>query len=213
MKQECESKVSFNRMLCRICFTPKKLCIGSIITVLLCVIGIFNDVSTKVILIFCPLIGLFSAVTFHITNKIISYVYYFGTIILTSFVSLYLTQQVNDAAVFHLPYRQILCGMLIGIIVYLILYAITLNIHFSLGIGLFLLLLLSTVNYYVYIFRGNELIPSDFLGIGTAFNVIGQYTITIPRFVYNSWMLAIVYVFALMTFTPQKEQKFESEQE
>ncbi len=51
--------------------------------------------------------------------------------------------------------------------------------------GSFLLVLLSTVNAFVYSFRGKELSPMDFLSVGTAINVAGQY-----RFVPDMWMIS-----------------------
>lgn len=76
-----------------------------------------------------------------------------------------------------------------------ILYVIFPSIRFSTigvaGITLFL----STANWFVYHFRGSEIVPIDLISLGTAMNVANQYNFTITANIVYSWVL-----FALVSF-------------
>ena len=59
-------------------------------------------------------------------------------------------------------------------------------------------MLLSTADYFVYIFRGNELFVHDFLGIQTALNVAGNYSLILSSRMIIAWCCWLLLVaFAL----------------
>nr|MBQ8245155.1 LTA synthase family protein [Oscillospiraceae bacterium] len=59
------------------------------------------------------------------------------------------------------------------------------------------LLIFSTVNAYVYAFRGSELKAMDFLSVGTAMKVAGQYTFSVDAEKAYCWFAWLWTVFAL----------------
>lgn len=184
-------------------FTPYKLCVGFLLAVAIGVVGFFCHASIKAIVCIGIEIVLVASIRVQTSQKFpINVLVYGGLILLSSMMALYLTQQVNDATVLHLPLKQIVFGLVIYFILFGVIYAIIGRFRLSIIVGLYMLLFLATLNFYVYQFRGNELIPTDFIGIGTALNVLGQYKLTIPRFVYNSWLLSIFYSFLIMSITP-----------
>ena len=109
--------------------------------------------------------------------------------IFTSFVTLFLSQFIQNESVFALPVRQVVLGWICCLIPMLVLFAVTLLFKLSSLLAAGLLLLLSTANQYVYSFRGSELCPTDLLTIGTAINVASKYTYTISGQVLYSWLL------------------------
>lgn len=84
--------------------------------------------------------------------------------------------------------------LLIGIII-LAIYIIIPIRCFAIIVGTFLVLAFSSISYYVFAFRGNELMPADFLSIRTAINVVEQYDIDITSPMLYAWILWGLLVF------------------
>lgn len=62
-----------------------------------------------------------------------------------------------------------------------------------------LLLLLTTVNGFIFQFRGTELQPMDFLSVATALNVAGQYRFHVSQSMAFGWLLWLWSIFMLFT--------------
>lgn len=78
-----------------------------------------------------------------------------------------------------------------------------------------ILLLLSTfilgcVSYYVNIFRGAPLYPSDFLSIGTALNVANNYQVTVTLMVLNNVLLLLAFLVPLCMLENKKGMPLKS---
>lgn len=99
------------------------------------------------------------------------------------------TVMVTDLSYFDIGIYRVVMNFLCAAIVYGICLAVTGCIRSAVITASGLLLLLSTVNAFVFQFRGNELKPMDILSVGTALNVIGQYSFQIPDRMAYSWML------------------------
>lgn len=196
----------FSRLKDNIQFTPIKLCIGIVISILFGIVGIWSGASVKAMLVLDMLLIGFSAIRVPIKRRITVELFTGVSFISTAVAILFLTQYVNDAGVLGLGFPNIFRGILLGLVVSLILYAIIGKLRVSLLVSVFALLLLSTANHYVFEFRGSELMPYDLLSVQTAMNVVGQYIFTIPRYVYNAWILAFIYFFALLAISPAKTQ-------
>lgn len=107
-------------------------------------------------------------------NTIYTFIWFF----LACFLSTQVSQSFADthiglAIIEH--WRNVAAETLMLAALPLLLLAITLKPRFSFAVGVIPLLLLSLANYYVFSFRGNELNPMDFLAIGIAKNVAGNY--------------------------------------
>ena len=75
----------------------------------------------------------------------------------TSFVTLFLSQFIQNESVFALPVRQIALGWICCLAPMLVLFAVTLRLKLSSLLAAGLLLLLSTANQFVYSFNGGVL--------------------------------------------------------
>lgn len=80
------------------------------------------------------------------------------------------------------------------------LYSITANWKLSVILATFILFALSTVNYFVYLFRGKELNVLDFQSLGTALSVADQYQITISAQMMYAWLVWLLIAFAGFSF-------------
>ncbi|MBQ8381924.1 MAG: LTA synthase family protein [Clostridia bacterium] len=106
--------------------------------------------------------------------------------------TLLMSQLAVDQLVINLPILRLLLGIVICLIPMLVCYAISLRFRLSVLIGSAMCMILTSVNTYVYLFRGNELTPADLLSVGTAANVMTEYTFSIPKNLLFAWLLFIL---------------------
>lgn len=90
-------------------------------------------------------------------------------------------------------------NILCVIIIYALLFLIIARWKASVIVSSFLLLVLSTVNSFVFQFRGKELVPMDFLSLETAINVSSQYKPEISSGMAYGWILWLLFVFVLFS--------------
>lgn len=91
-------------------------------------------------------------------------------------------------------------NMLCIFIIATVIFTITTRFKLSVILTTFLLLVLSTVNSFVFQFRGKELGPMDFLSIKTAINVSAQYKPELNENMIFAWLLWLLFVFMLFSF-------------
>ena len=114
-----------------------------------------------------------------------------------SFVTFWLTQFVLGGTLRGFPFRNALLGCLISAIVLLFFLLLTARPFPALCIGMVLLLFLSTVDCYVYMFRGNEFMPTDIFSITTAGNVAAEYDFTPNLTLVRAWLMLLMFLFAV----------------
>ena len=68
-------------------------------------------------------------------------------------------------------------------------------------------LVLSTANYYVFLFRGSEMTLSDLLSIGTAMNVVGGYQFRITEAMLRAWLEALTCMVLLFSGVQISKQR------
>lgn len=75
--------------------------------------------------------------------------------------------------------------------------------------GVVLLLLISTLDRYVYVLRGNELMPSDIQAIQTAVNVSEDYSLLPDAYILLAWTFAIQFLVITkkLNFKPVNKKK------
>lgn len=77
------------------------------------------------------------------------------------------------------------------------------RVKISVTIGTLLLMILALANTFVFGFRGNELGPMDFLSVGTAANVAGQYGFEITQSMLEAWGLWLSVILAQLILPGQ----------
>lgn len=114
---------------------------------------------------------------------------------LSPFFSFWIMERFNDVPITRIMETPLYftLNLLVYVTLLLVFYLITNRVKLST-----LLLVLSTftmgcVSYYVNIFRGAPVYPSDFLSIGTALNVANNYQFTITLMVLNNVILLLAF--------------------
>lgn len=88
-------------------------------------------------------------------------------------------------------------NFLVYSVIYFILFFVTRRLTISVIIGMFASFLFTVANYYVVLFRGSPIVPSDFLSIGTAASVMNTYQYEITWRIYFSFVI-ILWWFAIV---------------
>lgn len=112
--------------------------------------------------------------------------------ILCAFMMVFICQRVLNESVFSIGSLRIVLNMCVCLIVTFFLFFITVRLRTSLVLSSFVLVFLSTVNHYVFLFRGSELAPSDVLSVGTAANVAARYKVIPNAPIIYAWLLLIL---------------------
>lgn len=109
---------------------------------------------------------------------------------------------VSEESYLIIGHFRIVMNFLCVAVVYGLFLTVTGEIKSAVAVASGLLLLMATANAFLYSFRGNELMPLDFLSLRTAVNVADQYVFRIrPRMLY-SWLLWLWMVFCLRALPP-----------
>jgi phosphoglycerol transferase MdoB-like AlkP superfamily enzyme len=83
------------------------------------------------------------------------------------------------------------------IIIYCMIYALIRDSKQTIILGALLIYLMSMVNYFVYLFRGNPLLPSDLLAWQTGMSVASNYEVSITEgFLAATILLYLIFVLA-----------------
>lgn len=95
--------------------------------------------------------------------------------------------------IWELPLSNIILEVMISITIYAFVMSLTKNDNISFLITTFIVWILSIVNYFVTMFRGNEFTLLDIFSIGTALNVINDYNFKISApFLYASIIIVLI---------------------
>ncbi len=147
----------------------------------------------------CIFAALFLAAGFirmEFKNNIGSYIPIFVwtavAVIATWYISLIMMDAIEYVSV---EWYKRLLNLLCIVIVCVAGYIITANWKTSVVCATFILVALSTVNCFIFQFRGKELGPMDILSIRTAINVAGQYEATITFRMICGWLIWILVAF------------------
>ena len=106
-----------------------------------------------------------------------------------------LSQYELDAPFFTLGFLPTFLGMILHTLPALILLAFTLRPAWALTIPAIVLMLFTTVEHYVYSFRGAELSLLDILAVRTALNVVGGYRLVLTKRVFYGLTFTVLICF------------------
>lgn len=121
--------------------------------------------------------------------------------ILAAAVTVILAQVMIETELAAMGYFKLSVGILIVATVILLLFSLIGRVIPSIIIGAGLFMLLSTINVYVYSFRGRLFEPLDIFSASTAMNVMGNYSLLpIPAGILWGWgvflaMLGVLYFY------------------
>lgn len=107
------------------------------------------------------------------------------------------TRIVSDTSFLDIGLYRVVMNFICAAIVYGICLLITGEIKKAVFLASFLLLLLASLNGFIFQFRGNEFKPTDIFAAKTALNVASQYTFRVWDGLAYSWFLWLWMVFCL----------------
>lgn len=111
-----------------------------------------------------------------------------------------LSQYELDAPFFTLGFLPTFLGMILHTLPALVILAFTLHPAWALTIPTVVLMLFTTVEHYVYSFRGAELSLLDILSVRTALNVVGSYQLTLTKRVFYGLTFTVLICFLIFGF-------------
>ena len=114
------------------------------------------------------------------------------------YICLNLSQLIMNENISKISLGSILLGVMLYCIVVIIFYFLFMNYVIANSLALIMILGITTVNYYVFQFRGCELTANDFLSIRTAMNVVGEYKISLTGPIVYSWSFVFIIIYALI---------------
>ena len=106
-----------------------------------------------------------------------------------------LSQYELDAPFFTLGFLPTFLGMILHTLPALVILAFTLRPAWALTIPAIVLMLFTTVEHYVYSFRGAELSLLDILAVRTALNVVGGYQLVLTKRVFYGLAFTVLICF------------------
>lgn len=106
----------------------------------------------------------------------------------------------TDQYYFDIGYTNVLLNILVVGIVFIFFFLITLRERISTLCTMIITLLLSVTNYYIYTFRGNELMPLDLFSWQTAANVASGYKLNLTEGILYGVGVCIMIYFAGFMF-------------
>lgn len=106
-----------------------------------------------------------------------------------------LSQVLLNVGISKVPPAKLMWAVIIVGFIISVLFLITMNYRATVFISTLATLVLATVNYFVFWFRGSEFAPYDILAISTAFNVADKYTFKLTTPMLYAWMIGIFYCF------------------
>lgn len=118
--------------------------------------------------------------------------------LLAAVVTVVLAQTMIEAAAFSMGFFKFLVGVLIVSVAILLLYCLLTRCIPAIAIGTGLFMVISTINVYVYKFRGRLFEPVDIFSAGTAMNVMENYSLfPIPITILSGWGLYVAMLMLL----------------
>ncbi len=116
---------------------------------------------------------------------------------LASGIAVVLAQIMIETSIFPMGIVKLFAGVLVVSAVIALLYCLFGRVRLSILVGTGIFMLISTINAYVYRFRGRLFEPVDIFSAGTAMNVAESYSLLpIPRGVLLGWgIFAVLCIF------------------
>ena len=174
----------------------KRMIAGIILALAIILISGITNGSIEASIFFAFLFLLSGAIDCReIKNERIKFWWILLWISIICFSTLFLSQLIQNEILFFLSAPKIFLGFVCCIVPTLFIFCISMQAKFAGIVVSLLLLILSTVNNYVYRFRGSELYPSDLTTAGTAVNVLQRYNLDISGYVLYSWTIFSILVF------------------
>lgn len=191
--------------------TGSFICLVTLLAVILDVNAYTSqDFSSKWLLLafalFCPFIlGICAAFSVTIKNGMFNKIWHMIFMLLMPFVTITMTECLNDVFIYDMTYLGFLGNYLLVIIMYFVIFTLTGSFRLSYLIVNPILFGLAVAHSYIMDFRGTPFLPMDFLSIGTAAGVANTYNYT-PT--YKVMTASLIFIFIIIIGVKTKTPKY-----
>ena len=156
--------------------------------------------------LFCPFIlGFTAAYSIRIKNDLFNKIWHMVFILLMPFVTITMTECLNDVFIYNMTYLGFLGNYLLVVIMYFIIFALSGSFRLSYLIINPILYGLGLAHSYIMDFRGTPFLPMDFLSIKTAAGVANTYNYT-PT--YKVMTASLIFIFIIIIGVKTKTPKY-----
>lgn len=156
--------------------------------------------------LFCPFIlGFTAAYSIRIKNDLFNKIWHMVFILLMPFVTITMTECLNDVFIYDMTYLGFLGNYLLVVIMYFIIFALSGSFRLSYLIVNPILYGLGLAHSYIMDFRGTPFLPMDFLSIKTAAGVANTYNYT-PT--YKVMTASLIFIFIIIIGVKTKTPKY-----
>ena len=156
--------------------------------------------------LFCPFIlGFTAAYSIRIKNDLFNKIWHMVFILLMPFVTITMTECLNDVFIYNMTYLGFLGNYLLVVIMYFIVFALSGSFRLSYLIVNPILYGLGLAHSYIMDFRGTPFLPMDFLSIKTAAGVANTYNYT-PT--YKVMTASLIFIFIIIIGVKTKTPKY-----
>lgn len=156
--------------------------------------------------LFCPFIlGFTVAYSIRIKNDLFNKIWHMVFILLMPFVTITMTECLNDVFIYDMTYLGFLGNYLLVVIMYFIIFALSGSFRLSYLIINPILYGLGLAHSYIMDFRGTPFLPMDFLSIKTAAGVANTYNYT-PT--YKVMTASLIFIFIIIIGVKTKTPKY-----
>ena len=156
--------------------------------------------------LFCPFIlGFTAAYSIRIKNDLFNKIWHMVFILLMPFVTITMTECLNDVFIYNMTYLGFLGNYLLVVIMYFIVFALSGSFRLSYLIINPILYGLGLAHSYIMDFRGTPFLPMDFLSIKTAAGVANTYNYT-PT--YKVMTASLIFIFIIIIGVKTKTPKY-----
>lgn len=128
--------------------------------------------------------------------------------VIASIITVCIAQITADAQILSMGYVKFIWGVLIVFTIILLFYCIFGHIVPAVFFGMGICMIISTINAYVYSFKGCMFEPVDIFSFKTAMNVVGNYSLfPIPPNVKTGFNIFIITMIIICSFYRKYKQK------
>ena len=204
-----ESETQENQKLFAYAFTKKQLRAALIAFAVMLGFCIYGHTNIALALICGGVYYLIKGMTIHLPEKL-NYLWLSIELFLCSLFTVYLVQflLLDDELRAKTTPDKLRLNVLCALAFYLIVMAIVARISKCVMISHITLLSLAGINYFVYRFRGNEIIFSDWKSFGTGLTVAAEYEFSIESHAVFAIVISMVFVAFIRKFQLQFQKKW-----
>lgn len=180
------------------------ICLSICFVYLILTLLLLGNIS-KASLLICILFLIVNLIRIPFSKNIFKY-YGFLLFLAISIFVFAISQLILNEKFMMLDIQKIVANVLCVNILMMFFYIVYPNFKFAIASSSLLIMIITTINYFVYNFRGSEFALNDILTIQTTINVIGQYKFSVDAPFLYAWSIYLLMANVIFLMPNQVEK-------